>query len=86
MARPSLYPLELRKRAFRMVAEVRPDYDTERSATKAAAVKLGIGVTETLRRTLTEYDRKIAPPRIMRRRSARPFPRPGGCGTPSSRS
>ncbi|MCX5103796.1 MULTISPECIES: hypothetical protein [unclassified Streptomyces] len=54
MARPSLYPLELRKRAFRMVAEVRPDYDTERSATKAAAVKLGIGVTETLRRTLTE--------------------------------
>ncbi len=29
MARPSLYPLELRRRAARMVAEVLPDYDTE---------------------------------------------------------
>ncbi|MFI2458142.1 hypothetical protein [Streptomyces sp. NPDC019539] len=29
MARPSQYPLDLRRRAVRMVAEVRPDYDTE---------------------------------------------------------
>ena len=48
MARPSPYPLELRKRAVRMVAEVRPEYDTEWSAMKALAAKLGIGTTETL--------------------------------------
>ncbi|WP_329453276.1 IS3 family transposase (plasmid) [Streptomyces sp. NBC_01724] len=50
MARPSQYPLELRKRAVRMVAEVRPEYDTEWSAMKAVASKLGIGTTETLRK------------------------------------
>ncbi|WP_393099899.1 IS3 family transposase [Streptomyces sp. LN325] len=49
MARPSQYPLELRRRAVRMVAEVRPEYDTEWSAMKAVAQKLGIGTTETLR-------------------------------------
>lgn len=43
MARPSPYPLELRRRAVRMVAEVRPDYDTEWAAMKAVASKLGIG-------------------------------------------
>jgi transposase len=50
MARPSQYPLELRRRAVRMVAEVRPDYDTEWAAMKAVAQKLGIGTTETLRK------------------------------------
>jgi transposase len=50
MARPSPYPLELRKRAVRMVAEVRSEYDTEWSAMKAVAAKLGIGTTETLRK------------------------------------
>ncbi|MEU0914590.1 IS3 family transposase [Streptomyces althioticus] len=50
MARPSPYPLELRRRAVRMVAEVRPDYDTEWAAMKAVASKLGIGTTETLRK------------------------------------
>ncbi|MDI5966428.1 transposase [Streptantibioticus silvisoli] len=49
MARASPYPAELRKRAVRMVAEVRPDYDTEWAAMKAVATKLGIGTTETLR-------------------------------------
>jgi transposase len=33
-----------------MVAEVRPDYDTEWAAMKAVASKLGIGSTETLRK------------------------------------
>lgn len=33
-----------------MVAEVRPDYDTEWAAMKAVAAKLGIGTTETLRK------------------------------------
>ncbi|MEU2494049.1 hypothetical protein [Streptomyces sp. NPDC007883] len=50
MARPSQYPLELRRRAVRMVAEVRPDCDTEWAAMKAVAAKLGIGTTETLRK------------------------------------
>ncbi|MFF9315391.1 hypothetical protein ACF1BS_31370 [Streptomyces sp. NPDC014748] len=34
---------------MRMVAEVRPDYDTEWAAMKAVVSKLGIGTTETLR-------------------------------------
>ncbi|MFH9821603.1 IS3 family transposase [Streptomyces sp. NPDC017230] len=50
MARPSPYPLELRRRAVRMVAEVRPEYDTEWAGMKAVAQKLGIGTTETLRK------------------------------------
>lgn len=41
MARPSQYPLELRRRAVRMVAEVRPDYDTEWAAMKAVAPEAG---------------------------------------------
>lgn len=50
MAGPSPYPLELRRRAVRMVPEMRPEYDTEWAAMKAVAQKLGIGTTETLRR------------------------------------
>ena len=42
MARSSQYPLELRRRAVRMVAEVRPEYDTEWGAMKAVAQKLGV--------------------------------------------
>lgn len=49
MARPSQYPLELRRRAVRKAGEVRPEYDTEWAAIKAVAQKLGIGTTETLR-------------------------------------
>ena len=44
MARPSPYPRELRERAVRMVAEVRPDYPSEWPAIEAVAGKLGIGV------------------------------------------
>ena len=47
MARP--YPPELRRRAVRMVAEVRPDYPSEWSAMKAVAAKLGVTSTETVR-------------------------------------
>jgi transposase len=50
MARPSPYPLELRRRAVRMVAGVRPDYDAEWATMKAVASKLGIGTSETLRK------------------------------------
>ena len=49
MARPSPYPPELRRRAVRMVAEVRPDYPSEWSAMKAVAAKLGVTSTETVR-------------------------------------
>ncbi len=49
MARLSSYPAELRKRAVRMVAEVRGDYPNESAALKAVAQKLGIGSAETLR-------------------------------------
>ena len=44
------YPPELRERAVRMVAEVRPDYPSDWPAIKAVAGKLGIGSAETLRK------------------------------------
>jgi IS30 family transposase len=40
MARPSPYPPELRERAVRMVAEIRPNYPTEWAAMKAVTAKL----------------------------------------------
>jgi transposase len=49
MGRPSKYPLELRERAVRMVAEVRPEYESQWAAICAVAGKLGIGSAETLR-------------------------------------
>jgi transposase-like protein len=49
MARPSPYPPELRERAVRMVAEIRPNDSTEWAAMKAVAAKLGIGAAETVR-------------------------------------
>jgi transposase len=49
MGRPSRYPPELRERAVRMVAEVRPDYPSQWSAICAVAGKLGIGAPETVR-------------------------------------
>ena len=50
MSRPSPYPRELRERAVRMVAEVRPNYESEHAAIGAVAHKLGIGTAETLRK------------------------------------
>lgn len=49
MGRPSKYPDELRERAVRMVAEVRPQYPSQWSAVTAVAGMLGIGTAETLR-------------------------------------
>lgn len=46
MARPSPYPAELRERAVRMVAEIRPNYPTEWAAMKAVAAKLGGGAAD----------------------------------------
>jgi len=49
MGRPSKYPDELRERAVRMVAEVRPQYPSQWAAITAVARMLGIGTPETLR-------------------------------------
>ena len=49
MGRPSKYPRELRERAVRMVAEVRPDYPSEYAAMTAVAGMLGIGSPEAIR-------------------------------------
>lgn len=49
MGRPSKYPEELRERAVRMVAEIRPDYGSQWAAITAVAGKLGIGTPETVR-------------------------------------
>ncbi len=54
MARPSMYPPELRKRAVRMVAEIRGDYPTESAAINAVVAKLGIGSRETLRKWIRQ--------------------------------
>ncbi len=58
MARPSSYPVELRQRAVRMVAETKTDYPSEFAAIDAVARKLGIGSAETLRKWIrrTEVD------------------------------
>jgi transposase len=56
MSRPSRYPAELRQRAVRMVAEVRPNYDSDWAAITAVAQKLGIGTTETLRKSVRQAE------------------------------
>ncbi len=71
MARPSQCPLELRRRAVRMVAEVRPDYDTEWAAMKAVAAKLGIGTTEALCKWVRQDETDAGTGRGRRRRSPR---------------
>ncbi|MFJ8825563.1 hypothetical protein ACIREE_27825 [Streptomyces sp. NPDC102467] len=49
MARPSSYPVEPRKRAVRMVAEVRGDYPNESAALRTVAQKLiGLAVAQKL--------------------------------------
>lgn len=49
MGRASKYPEELRERAVRMVAEIRPDYPSQWAAICEVSSKLGIGTPETLR-------------------------------------
>ena len=49
MGRPSKYNEELRERAVRMVAEIRPDYGSQWAAICAVAGKLGVGAPETVR-------------------------------------
>ena len=54
MARESKYPREVRERAVRMVAEVRPNYGSEYEAIRAVATKLGIGTPESLRKWIRQ--------------------------------
>lgn len=63
MPRKSPYPPELRDRAVRMVAEIRPNYEHEYAAITAVARKLGIGTAETVRKWVrqTEIDRGRRP-------------------------
>jgi transposase len=56
MARPSSYPLELRQRAVRMVAESKAEYDSEFEAIRSVASKLGIGSAETLRKWVRQAE------------------------------
>ena len=50
------YPPELRERAVRMVAQVRPDYPSDWPAICAVAEKLGIGTAETLRKWVRQAE------------------------------
>lgn len=57
MSRPSRnYPAELRERAVRLVAEVRPDHPTEWAVICSVAEKLGIGTAETLRKWVRQAE------------------------------
>jgi transposase len=48
MARPSKYSADFRARAVRLVAEARPDHETEWAAMTSVAAKLGVSA-ETVR-------------------------------------
>ncbi len=50
------YPLELRERALRMVAEVRGQHETEWAAMRAVSELLEIGTTETVRKWLRQAE------------------------------
>jgi transposase len=49
VARPSKYSADFRARAVRLVAEARPDHETEWAAMTSGAAKLGVGA-ETVRK------------------------------------
>ena len=54
--RSSNYPPELRERAVRMVADVRPEYPSDWPAICAVASRLGIGSAETLRKWVRQAE------------------------------
>jgi transposase len=56
VGRGASYPSELRERAVRMVAEVRPGYPSDWPAIKAVAGRLGIGSAETLRKWVRQAE------------------------------
>ena len=56
MPGPRSYPRELRDQAVRMVAEIRPNYDSLFAAMQAVAEQLGIGTTETVRKWVRQAE------------------------------
>ena len=58
MGLPSKYPDELRERAVRMVAEVRPQYPSHWAAISAVAGMVGIRSAETLRTWIRRSERE----------------------------
>ena len=56
MARSAVYPRELRERAVRMVAEVRPNYESDWAAIGAVAQRLGVGSAETVRKWVRQAE------------------------------
>ena len=54
--RATNYPPELRERAVRIVAEVRPEYPSDWPAICAVASRLGIGSAETLRKWVRQAE------------------------------
>lgn len=52
----SRYPVELRERAVRMVAEVRGDHDSEWAAMSRVAELLGVGTPETVRKWVRQAE------------------------------
>ena len=54
--RATTYPPELRERAVRMVAEVRPEYPSDWPAICAVAAKLGSRSAETLRKWVRQAE------------------------------
>jgi transposase len=44
------YPVDLRERSVRMVADIRGDYESEWAALRQVATLLGVGMAETVRK------------------------------------
>jgi transposase len=53
---PKQYPKDVRDRAVRLVLEHCEQYETEYEAIKSIAVKLGIGLAETLRKWVRQAE------------------------------
>lgn len=53
---PKQYPIELRQRAVRLVAEQRDQYQSEYEAIRSISMKLGISTPETLRKWVRQAE------------------------------
>jgi transposase len=53
---PKQYPIELRQRAVRLVAEQRDQYQSEYEAIRSISTKLGISTPETLRKWVRQAE------------------------------